>query len=58
MLQILFYKLAALYFPKNSHVNRKKQVKWYGHVKRMADTRLPKVVQEWEVQGQRRRGCV
>lgn len=33
-----------------------KQLVWYGHVQRMADTRLPKKVLEWVPPGRRRRG--
>jgi hypothetical protein len=34
---------------------RKKQLIWYGHVKRMEEERLPKWLLEWHAKGRRRR---
>ena len=33
-----------------------KQLKWYGHVQRMEDGRLPKKVMKWSSPGRRKRG--
>jgi hypothetical protein len=33
-----------------------KQLKWYGHVQRMEEGRLPKQVMKWSSQGRRKRG--
>ena len=33
-----------------------KQLKWYGHVKRMEEGRLPKKVMRWSPPGRRKRG--
>ena len=33
-----------------------KQLKWYGHVQRMEEGRLPKKVMEWSPPGRRKRG--
>ena len=33
-----------------------KQLKWYGHVQRMGDGRLPKKVTKWSPPGRRKRG--
>ena len=33
-----------------------KQLKWYGHVQRMEEDRLPKQVLKWTPHGRRRRG--
>ncbi|KAJ8894233.1 hypothetical protein PR048_006845 [Dryococelus australis] len=37
-------------------VIERRRLEWYGHVRRMDDTRIPKLIQEWEVEGGRRRG--
>lgn len=34
---------------------KQKQLKWYEHVRRMDDVKLPKVIMEWAWQWQRRR---
>ena len=33
-----------------------KQLKWYGHVQRMEEGRLPKKVMKWSPPGRRKRG--
>ena len=33
-----------------------KQLKWYGHVQRMEEGRLPKKVMKWSPRGRRKRG--
>ena len=34
----------------------KKRLQWYGHVKRMPEDRIPKVIMEWTPQERRKRG--
>jgi hypothetical protein len=34
----------------------KKRLQWYGHVKRMAEERIPKLVMEWIPEERRKRG--
>jgi IS5 family transposase len=34
----------------------KKRLQWYGHVKRMAEERLPKLIMEWIPRERRKRG--
>jgi hypothetical protein len=34
----------------------RKQLQWYGHVKRIENDRLPKTIMEWEREGRRRKG--
>jgi hypothetical protein len=34
----------------------KKRLQWYGHVKRMQDERIPKLILEWLLEGRRKRG--
>ena len=31
------------------------QVKWFGHLSRMNNTHIPKIVYKWELEGRRRR---
>jgi hypothetical protein len=33
-----------------------KQLKWYGHVQRIEEGRLPKKVRKWSLPGRRKRG--
>jgi hypothetical protein len=35
----------------------KKRLQWYGHVKRMPEERIPKLIMEWIPQERRKRGC-
>jgi hypothetical protein len=35
----------------------KKILQWYGHVKRMPEERIPKLIMEWIPEGRRKRGC-
>ena len=35
----------------------KKRLRWYGHVKRMQEERIPKLIMEWIPQDRRKRGC-
>jgi hypothetical protein len=37
------------------HINTK-QLKWYGHIQRREEGRLPKKVMEWNPPGRRKRG--
>jgi len=34
-----------------------KRLQWYGHVKRMQEERLPKLIMEWIPGERRKRGC-
>ena len=34
-----------------------KRLQWYGHVKRMPEERIPKLIMEWIPQERRKRGC-
>jgi hypothetical protein len=35
----------------------KKILQWYGHVKRMPEDRIPKLIMEWIPEERRKRGC-
>jgi hypothetical protein len=35
----------------------KKILQWYGHVKRMPEERIPKLIMEWIPEERRKRGC-
>ena len=35
----------------------RKRLQWYGHVKRMPEERLPKLIMEWIPRERRKRGC-
>ena len=35
----------------------KKRLQWYGHVKRMPEERIPKLIMEWTPTERRKRGC-
>ena len=35
----------------------KKRLQWCGHVKRMPEERIPKLIMEWIPQERRKRGC-
>jgi hypothetical protein len=35
---------------------RKKRLQWYGHVKRMPEERIPKLIMEWIPKERRKRG--
>ena len=35
----------------------RKRLQWYGHVKRMQEERLPKLIMEWIPEERRKRGC-
>jgi hypothetical protein len=37
-------------------ITEKKRLQWYGHVKRMAEERIPKLIVEWIPQERRKRG--
>lgn len=35
---------------------KKKQLNWYGHIRRMEEGRLPKIIMDWEPQGRKKKG--
>jgi hypothetical protein len=37
-------------------IMEKKRLQWYGHVKRMPEERIPKLIMEWIPEERRRRG--
>jgi IS5 family transposase len=37
-------------------ITEKKRLQWYGHVKRMQEERLPKLIMEWIQRERRKRG--
>jgi hypothetical protein len=38
------------------NIREKKRLKWYGHVKRMPEERISKLIMEWIPEGRRKRG--
>ena len=38
------------------NLEKKKRLKWYGHVKRMPEERIPKLIMEWVPLERRKRG--
>ena len=42
--------------PDIIHIIEKKRLQWYGHVKRMSEDRIPKLIMEWVPQERRIRG--
>jgi hypothetical protein len=38
-------------------ITEKKGLQWYGHVKRMLEERIPKLIMEWIPLERRKRGC-
>jgi hypothetical protein len=40
-----------------NYIIDKKRLQWYGHVKRMPEDRIPKLIMEWIPQERRKRGC-
>jgi len=40
----------------NIDIMEKKRLQWYGHVKRMPEERIPKLIMEWIPQETRKRG--
>jgi hypothetical protein len=43
--------------PDITDIIQKKRLQWYGHVKRMAEDRMPKLIMEWIPEEKRKRGC-
>jgi hypothetical protein len=43
--------------PDITDIIEKKRLQWYGHVKRMPEERIPKLIREWIVEDRRKRGC-
>jgi hypothetical protein len=37
-------------------IMEKKRLQWYGHVKRMSEERIPKLIMEWVPEERRKRG--
>jgi Tfp pilus assembly pilus retraction ATPase PilT len=44
---------SPLFYP---HIIEKKRLQWYGHVKRMPEERIPKLIMEWIPLERRKRG--
>jgi len=42
--------------PDNIDIIEKKRLQWYGHVKRMPEERIPKLIMEWIPLERRKRG--
>jgi hypothetical protein len=42
--------------PNIIDIIERKRLQWYGHVKRMQDYRLPKLIMEWKPGERRKRG--
>jgi hypothetical protein len=42
--------------PDIIHIIEKKRLQWYGHVKRMPEERMPKLILEWVSEERRKRG--
>ena len=42
--------------PDIVHIIQKKRLQWYGHVKRMPEDRIPKLIMEWVPLERRKRG--
>jgi hypothetical protein len=42
--------------PDTIDIIEKKRPQWYGHVKRMAEERIPKLIVEWKPAERRKRG--
>jgi hypothetical protein len=43
--------------PDITDITERKRLQWYGHVKRMQEQRLPKLIMEWIPGERRKRGC-
>jgi hypothetical protein len=43
--------------PNIIDIIEKKRLQWYGHVKRMPDERIPKLILEWVPAERRKKGC-
>ena len=43
--------------PDITYIIKKKRLQWYGHVKRMPEERIPKLIMEWTPMERRKRGC-
>jgi hypothetical protein len=43
--------------PDNIDTIEKKRLQWYGHVKRIPEERIPKLITEWIPLERRKRGC-
>jgi hypothetical protein len=43
--------------PSIIDIIQKKRLQWYGHVKRMPEERIPKLIMEWIPEERRKRGC-
>ena len=43
--------------PDITDLIKKKRLQWYGHVKRMPEERIPKLIMEWVLLERRKRGC-
>ena len=37
-------------------VTEERELRWFGHIKRIGEGRIPKMILEWNAEGRRRRG--
>ena len=48
--------LCFMQLGRSGYIIEKKRLQWYGHVKRMPEERLPKLIMEWVPLERRKRG--
>ena len=53
---LLFFQFHITVHPDIIDIIERKRLQWYGHVKRMQEERLPKLIMEWILEERRKRG--